>query len=163
MNNLILASAVNFLHLFATVAWFGTMTANAIILLPSMRNILKETTAGNLLGIVLKRFGIIVYISIGVLVITGIEMIRINENSMGFMQFKNLWSTISSIKHILMIILIILVIYSFEGLSKNVVRLLIRGPSPELANLQKRQVIFSYICLFLVLIILLLSGIMAAI
>lgn len=32
MNNLILASIVNFLHLFATVAWLGAMTTNTFIL-----------------------------------------------------------------------------------------------------------------------------------
>ena len=163
MNNLILASVVNFLHLFATVAWFGAMTANTIILVPSMRNILDATVAGKLMGSVLKRFGIIVYSSIGILVVTGIAMNQINENSMGFMQFKNLWSTISSIKHIIMIFLVILVIYSFEGLSKNVVRLSANGFSPRLANLQKRQRILSYIGLALVTIILLLTGIMTAI
>jgi len=163
MNNLILASITNFLHLFATVAWFGAMTANAIILLPAIRNNLEATTASKLMGAVLNRFGVIVYTSIGVLVITGLEMTRINENSVGLMQFKNIWSTVSSIKHIIMIFLIILVIYSFEGLSKNVVKLSALGPSPKLANLQKRQRIFSYTGLVLVVIILLLTGILTAI
>jgi len=163
MNSIILASVVNFLHLLATVAWFGAMTANTIILLPSMRKILDSTIAGNLMGAVLKRFGIIVYASIGILVITGIEMTLVNENSIGFMQFNNIWSIVSSIKHILMVLLIILVIYSFEGLSKSVVKLSADGFSPKLVQLQKRQRILSYIGLTLVTIILLLTGIMTAI
>lgn len=163
MNSIILASVVNFLHLLATVAWFGAMTANTIILLPSMRKILDSTVAGNLMGAVLKRFGIVVYASIGILVVTGIEMTLINENSIGFMQFNNIWSTVSSIKHILMVLLIILVIYSFEGLSKNVVKLSADGSSPKLVSLQKRQRILSYIGLTLVIIILFLTGIMTAI
>ena len=159
MDNLILASVVNFLHLFATVAWLGAMTTNAFILLPSIRDTLEAPVAGKLIGVVMKRFRVLVYTSIGVLIVTGIGM----TSSMKFMQFTNLWSTIYSIKHIIMIIVIILVIYSFEGLSKKVSKLSAKGPSPELANLQKRQIMLSYIGLVLVMIILLLTGILTAI
>jgi hypothetical protein len=79
------------------------------------------------------------------------------------MQFKNLWSTISSIKHVLIIIIVVLVIYAFEGLARKVSRLAAKGPSPELARLQKKQIMFSYIGLVLAIIILLLTGILTAI
>ncbi|MGZ5548826.1 MAG: hypothetical protein ACXWFZ_12860, partial [Nitrososphaeraceae archaeon] len=103
------------------------------------------------------------YTSIAVLVVTGIGMTRIIENSMKFMQFTNLWSTISSIKHIFIIIVVVLVIYAFEGLGRRVSRLAKKGPSPELAQLQKKQIMFSYIGLVLAFIILLLTGILTAI
>ena len=163
MNYLILGSVINFLHLFVTVAWFGAMTTNAFILLPSTRKTLEPPIAGKLMAAVMKRFRVLVYISIGVLAITGIELTRINENSMRFMRFDNLWSAISSVKHIFTIIIVILVIYAFEDLGKKVSRLAAKGPSPELASLQKRQVIFSYIGLVLAIIILLLTGILTAI
>jgi len=166
MNNLILASVINFLHLFATVAWLGAMTTNAFILLPSMRDTLEAPVAGKLIGAVMKRFRVLVYTSIGVLIVTGIGMIVTGigkTSSIKFMQFTNLWSTISYIKHIVMIIVTILVIYSLEGLSKKVSKLSAKGPSPELVGLQKKQKVFSYLGLVLVLIILLLTGIMTAI
>lgn len=163
MSYLILASVVNFIHLFATVAWLGAMTTNAFILLPSARETLEAPVAGKLMGAVMRRFRILVYTSIAVLVVTGIGMTRIIEKSMKFMQFTNLWSTISSIKHIVMIIVTILVIYSLEGLSKKVSKLSAKGPSPELVSLRKKQMVFSYLGLVLVLIILLLTGIMTAI
>ena len=163
MNYLILTSLINFLHLFATVAWFGAMTTNAFILLPSAREALEPPIAGKLMGAVMKRFRVLVYTSIGVLIVTGIGMTRINPRGLGFMEFDNLWSTILSIKHILTIIIVVLVIYAFEGLGRKVSRLAAKGPSPELARLQKKQVIFSYIGLVLALIILLLTGILTAI
>jgi uncharacterized membrane protein len=163
VNYLILGSVINFLHLFATVAWFGAMTTNAFILLPSARKALEAPLVGKLIGAVMKRFRVLVYISIGVLGVTGIELTRINEGSMRFMRFDNLWSSISSIKHIFTIIMVVLVIYAFEGLGKKVSRLTAKGPSPELASLQKKQVIFSYIGLVLAIIILLLTGILTAI
>ncbi|MGZ5551381.1 MAG: DUF2269 family protein [Nitrososphaeraceae archaeon] len=163
MSRLIFSSVINFLHLFATVAWFGAMTTNAFILLPSARETLEAPVAGKLMGAVMRRFRILVYTSIAVLVVTGIGMTRIIENSMKFMQFTNLWSTISSIKHIFVIIVVVLVIYAFEGLGRRVSRLAKKGPSPELAQLQKKQIMFSYIGLVLAFIILLLTGILTAI
>lgn len=160
MGNLILISVINFLHLFATVAWLGAMTTNAFILLPSMKNSLEAPVAGKLMGAVMKRFRVLVYTSIAVLIPTGIGMIISGTKST---QFPDLWSIIAYIKHGLMIVVIILVIYSFEGLAKKVSRLSAKGPSPELVSLQKKQMVFSYIGLVLVLIILLLTGIMTAI
>lgn len=159
MNNLILASVLNFLHLFATVTWFGALTTNAFILMPSIRESLEPPVAGKLMGAIMKRFRILVYISMGVLIVTGIFM----TSSMKFMQFTNLWSTISSIKHIFIIIIVVLVIYAFEGLGRKVSRLAQKGPSPELAGLQKKQIIFSKVGLVMAIIILILTGILTAI
>ena len=163
MNNLFLVSIIKFLHLFATVAWFGATTTNAFILLPSAREALEPPIAGKLMGAVMKRLRVLVYISMGVLIITGIAITRISEDYVGFIQFKDLWSTITSIKHIFIIIIVVLVIYAFEGLGRKVSRLAAKGPSPELVRLQKKQVIFSYIGLVLAIIILLLTGVMTAI
>ena len=135
------------------------MTTNAFILLPSMRDTLEAPVAGKLISAVMKRFRVLVYTSIGVLIVTGIGMISSTKST----QFINLWSTISYIKHSVVIIVIILVIYSFEGLSKKVSKLSAKGPSAELVSLQKKQMVFSYFGLVLVLIILLLTGIMTAI
>ena len=159
MDNLILASVLNFLHLFATVAWFGALTTNAFILMPSIRESLEPPVAGKLMGAIMKRFRILVYINMGVLIVTGIFM----TSSMKFMQFRNLWSTISSIKHIFIIIVVVLVIYAFEGLGRKVSRLAQKGPSPELAGLQKKQIIFSKVGLVMAIIILILTGILTAI
>jgi uncharacterized membrane protein len=159
MNNLGLASVLNFLHLFATVAWFGAATTNAFVLMPSISESLEPPVAGKLMGAVMRRFRILVYTSMGVLIVTGIFM----TSSMKFMQFTNIWYTISSIKHIFIIILIILAIYLFEVLGRKVSRLAKKGPSPELASLQKKQIIFSKIGLVLVIIILILTAILTAI
>jgi len=163
MNYLILNSLINFLHLFATVAWFGAAVTNAFILVPSAGEALEPPVVGKLMGAVMKRFRVLVYTSIGVLIATGILMTRRSGYYGGFIQFKNLWSTIASIKHILIIIIVILVIYAFEVLARKVSRLAVKGPSPELARLQKKQVMFSYIGLVLAIIILLLTGILTAI
>ncbi len=159
MGNLILASVLNFFHLFATVAWFGAAITNAFILMPSIGETLEAPVAGKLIGAVMKRFRIITYTSIGILIVTGILL----TNGLKFMLFISLWATISSVKHIFIIIVVILVIYAFEGLGRKVSRLAAKGPSPELARLQKKQIMISKVGLVLAIIILILTGILTAI
>ena len=159
MNNLALDSVLNFFHLFATVAWFGALTTNAFVLMPSIGESLEPPVAGKLMGAVMKRFRILVYTSMGVLIVTGIFM----TSSLKFMEFDSLWSIIHSVKHILIIIVVVFVIYAFEGLGRKVSRLAQKGPSPELANLQKKQIIFSKVGLVLAIIILILTAILTAI
>ena len=163
MNYLFLGSLLNFLHLSATVVWFGALTTNAFVLMPSAREALEPPVVGKLMGAVMKRFRVLVYINIVVLIVTGIFMSMRSGYYSGFMKFTNLWSTISSVKHILIIILVDLVIYAFEGLAKKVSRFAARGPSPELARLQKKQIMFSYIGMVMAIIILILTGILTAI
>ncbi len=163
MGNLILGSIVNSLHLFATVVWFGVVTTNAFILMPSIKGSLEPPAAGKLMAAVMKRFRVVAYTSIVVLVLTGIEMIGIGKSSAGFMKFATTWQTVASIKHIFTIIIVVLVIFAFEGLGRKVSRLAVKGPSPELANLQKKQVIFSYIGLVMAIIILIFTGILTAV
>jgi len=159
MDNLGLASVLNFFHLFATVAWFGAATTNVFILMPSIGESLEPPVAGKLMGAVMRRFRIVVYISMGVLIVTGIFM----TSGLRFMQFTDLWSIIHSVKHIIIIIVVILGIYSFEGLGRKVSRLAQKGPSPELAALQKKQITVSKVGMILVIIILILTAILTAI
>lgn len=163
MNSLVLLSVVNWFHLFATVAWIGGMTTNLLILLPSIREALEPATVGKLMVAVLKRFRILTYISIVVLAVTGVVMTRFNANYLGSLQFENLWSTISLIKHVITAVLVILAIYAYEGLARKVSKLATKGPSPDLARLQKKQIAFASTGFILGIIILLLTGIMTAI
>jgi uncharacterized membrane protein len=162
MKDLFLFSLLNFIHLVATVAWFGAMTTNALILLPSLRKSLDADASGKLMGMIMKRFRVLVYICIGALVISGIGITEIKTDGPNFMQFSDLWYTISSIKHIFTAIAIILAIYAFEGLGKKISRLALNGYSAESARLQNRQKTLSYTGLGVAIIILILTAILTA-
>lgn len=160
---LILLSGVNWLHLIATVFWIGAASTNLLILLPSMKEVLEPPSMGKLMGAVMKRFRTLVYISMVVLGVTGIVMNLLNKNYLGPFQFTNLWSWVTLIKHVFTAVLIILVIYAFERFAPKVSRLAAKGPSPELAQLQKKQIRLATMGLVLGIIILLLTGIITAI
>lgn len=159
---LVLMSLVNWLHLAATVAWIGGMTTNLWVVLPSMRASLEPPVMGKLMNAVMRRFRVLTYVSIALLVITGGLMFRSNVAYAGF-GFANVWSAVSLIKHIIVVVLIILAIYAYEGLARKVTRLAAKGPSADLARLQKRQMAFAATGLVLGLVILLLTGTMSAI
>ncbi len=156
-------SVMNWLHMIATVVWIGGITINLLVLLPSIRETLEPLPAGKLMGAVMRRFRRLVYASIFVLGVTGVLMNLLDENYLGLMKLGNLWSQITLIKHIFTVALIILAVYAFEGLGPKVSRLAVKGPSPELARLQKLQIKFVTTGLILGIIILLLTGIMSAI
>ncbi len=160
---LISLSILNWLHLIATVVWIGGIGTNLLILMPSMRESLEPPMMGKLMGAVMSRFRRLVYVSIFVLGVTGILMNLLNENYLGLLRFGNLWSQITLIKHIFTAALIFLAVYAFEGLGPKVSRLAVKGPSPELARLQKLQIKLATTGLIMGIIILLLTGIVTAI
>lgn len=160
---LILLSGVNWLHLIATVVWIGGIFTNSLVLLPSTKEALEPPAIGRLMGVVMKRFRILIYTSMVVLGVTGVLMNLLNENYLGFMRFGNLWSQVTLIKHIFTIALIILAIYAFEGLAPKVSKLAAKGPSPDLSRLQKLQLSLAYTGFVLGIIILFLTSIITAI
>ncbi len=159
---LILMSLVAWLHLLATVAWIGGMSTNLVVLLPSMKASLEPPVMGKLMGAIMRRFRVLTYICIVVLAFTGGLMSRINASFEGF-GFTNLWSSISLAKHIVVLILIILAVYAYEGLAKRVNRVASKGPSPELARLQKKQIGLALTGFVLGLIVLLLTAVLSTI
>ena len=156
-------SVMNWLHMIATVVWIGGMGTNLLVLMPSMRESLEPPMMGKLMGAVMRRFRRLVYASIFVLGVTGVLMNLLDENYLGLMKLGNLWSQITLIKHIFTAALIILAIYAFEGLGPKVSRLAVKGPSPELARLQRLQIKLATTGLIMGIIILLLTGIATAI
>jgi uncharacterized membrane protein len=146
-------SILNFLHLFATVIWIGGMTTNMLVLLPSMREALEPAIAGRFLGVVMRRFRRLVYGSIFLLILAGVPMELLNDNG-------NTWSQLIMVKHLFVIALVLLTIYSFEVLAPKVAKLATKGPSPELAKLQRLQLRLAATGLLLGIIILLFAGIL---
>jgi uncharacterized membrane protein len=118
---------------------------------------------GKLMGAVMKRFRVWVYISIVLLVLTGFGMMRFNTSYMGMATFENVWAIVALIKHVVILIMIILAVYAFEGLGRKVAKVAAKGPSDDLARLQKKQISLAATGFILGLIVLLLTGILGAI
>jgi len=156
-------SIINWLHLLATVVWIGGISSNILVLLPSVRESLDPRSAGALMASVMKRYRILIYASISVLLITGVVMMLLNKLYIGLLQIDNSWSQIVLVKHIFIGVMVILVIYSFEVLAPKVRLIASKGPSPELAVLQNLQMRMAVAGFVIGLVILLLTGIATSI
>lgn len=163
VSELVLLSVLNWLHLIAIVVWIGGMVTNYLTLLPSARESLDPPVMGRLMGAVMKRSSRLVYISIAVLLVTGVIMMSLNKEYLGPLDLGNLWTVILLVKHVFVAILIILGVYMFEVLAPKLGQMAAKGPSPELAKLQKVQMRVGRAGLITALIILLFTAVTTAI
>ncbi len=152
-------SILNWLHLLAVVVWIGAMSTNMLVLMPAAKAALPPPAMGQLLGAIMKRFRVLAYTCMAVLVVTGILMMVQNAGYNGFMKFDNAWTIVLLVKHIVVAALIILGIYSFEILAPKVGKLAAKGPSPELARMQATQMNLAKLGFVLGLLILLFTAV----
>jgi len=160
MDNIFVKAFIDWLHIMATVAWIGGLFTNIFILRPSVFKALSPAIAVKFMGIVMKRFRIMVYTSIVILGVTGIPLKIINENYINIINFENNWEIISFIKHICFGILVIMAVYSFEIITPKMMKMNSNGPSPELTQLQMKQTILGGISFLTAIAILILSSLM---
>ena len=160
MDNLFVKTLIDWLHILATVTWIGGMFTNFVILRPAMAKALSPAEAGKLMGAMMKRFRIMVYISIVVLGVTGIPLKLISPNYISIINFENSWEIVSFIKHICYGVLVLLAVYTFEVLSPKMMKIAAQGPSPALQQLQKKQAAFGGLAFLTAMVILVLSSLM---
>ena len=158
---LTILSILNWFHLVATVAWIGGVFTNLLVIMPSARASLEPPVMGRFMGAFMGRFRNLVYISMGVMVVSGIFMMFFNKHFVG--TFGNFWEQMLLTKHILVIALIIVGVYMLQVLVPKIGQLAAKGPSPELGKLQKRQARLGMTGFLLGLLILLFTGINGAI
>ncbi|NIO37394.1 DUF4149 domain-containing protein [Candidatus Bathyarchaeota archaeon] len=151
---------LNWLHLVATVTWFGGVTTNVLLVAPSLGVSLEPPAAGKFMNEFMKKFRPLVYVSIIVLVATGAILTWILDPL--YLGLASEWAIVLTIKHIVIAIAIIGSLYSFEVLGPKAAKLAAQGPSPELAQLQRIQMNAARMGFILVLLILLLTGLQTA-
>lgn len=160
MDNVFVKTLIDWLHIMATITWIGGMFTNFIILRPALGKALSPADAGKLMGVVMKRTRIVVYISIVVLGVTGIPLKIINENYISIINFENSWEIVSFIKHLCYGIMVLLAVYTFEVLVPKMGKLAASGPSPALAALQKKQAAMGGLAFLTAIVVLVLSSLM---
>ncbi len=163
VSKIVLLSVMNWLHLVATVVWIGAMVTNVLTLLPSARESLEPPAMGRLMGAVMTRSRRLVYASIIVLLVTGVTTMLLNKHYLGLLDLGNSWTVFLLVKHIFVVILIILGVYMFEVLAPKLGRMAAKGPSPELAQLQKLQLRIGTAGVITALIVLLFTAVVTAV
>lgn len=94
---------VNALHLLATVIWIGGMAYTAVVLMPAAQA-LDPGPRGQLMGAVAKRFSIVAWSSILLLLITGL----IKTPAEMLLDTASTYGVVLTVKHALVLIMIII-------------------------------------------------------
>jgi len=153
MENYAVSILIKCVHLMATVAWIGGMFTNVFVYLPAIGKVLDPPTTGKLMGAAMKRFRVLVYISMSLFLLTGMLRGLTSE-----FPTEKLWTILFYMKIGVFALMVILAIYAFEILAPKVAKIAADGPSPELLKIQKSQMSLAMIGFLLGIIILALTA-----
>lgn len=146
------------LHMLATVAWIGGLVALVILVLPAARRTLTPDSYALLLEQIQRRLDPLAWLSLAVLLVTGLFQLSANPNYEGFLNFSNRWAISILIKHILFIGMIGISAYLTWGVLpalRRIAMLQAKGmETVDAEKLQKRETFLLRINLILGLLIL---------
>ncbi len=141
------------LHMLATIAWIGGLVALVVLVLPVARHILEAEKYTLLLEQILHRLDPLGWLSLAVLLLTGLFQLSANPNYEGFLNLSNRWAVSIFIKHILFFGMIGVSAYLTWGVLPSLRRIaLLQAKGIEsggLDQLQKREALLLRINLIL--------------
>lgn len=134
-----------FVHIGASVVWFGGLLMLALLVVPELRRALDGQPALNaLLRRLRRRFALWSNLALALLLVTGLLQMTDDVNYDGSLQFGNRWSQALFIKHLLIICLALVgaalqlgVLPALERASLLIERGL--GDAQDMARLQRRE------------------------
>jgi len=95
------------LHMLATVAWAGSLTAISLLVLPAIKRTLDTDMQLVFIEALQKRLEPIAWFSLSLLVLTGLFQMSVNPHYDGFLSISTQWSLAILAKHILGVIVIV--------------------------------------------------------
>lgn len=132
---------IDFFHLLATVAWIGGMIYNAAIF-PGLLGAVEPPQRGRVMGAMAKRFTIMSWLSVLILLVTGILK---TPSSMLFDTVSS-YGLILTVKHVMIILMIIfglMITLVFAPKLRRYIPSPGNGPAPEFIAAQNGIKIFS--------------------
>jgi uncharacterized membrane protein len=88
------------LHMLATVVWIGGLATLVLLVLPLSRRYLPASDYANLIGQIHRRLDPLAWMSLVILVGTGLFQMSANPNYQGFITIANRWSAAILLKHL---------------------------------------------------------------
>ena len=132
------------LHMAATVVWVGGLALMALVVWPGARAALGPgPQLAGLIRTLQQRFAPLAWLSLAVLVVTGLIQMSANKNYDGLLRVTNPWTAAILIKHIAVGGMILVGGYMQWGVQPELARLATleaRGrPAPEIETLRRRE------------------------
>ena len=159
-------SLVYWLHMLATVAWIGGLAAMVLLVLPAARRSLDAFAYAALLAAIQRRIDPLGWISLLVLVGTGLFQMSASPNYQGFMAISNRWAAAILVKHLVFFVMVGVSAYLTWGLLPRLGRVALRQSrgleAPEAEQLQRRETSLMRLNLVLGAVVLALTAIARA-
>ena len=147
------------LHLFATVAWVGSLAAVSLLILPTMQRALDAENQLRFIEAMQRRLEPIAWFSMSVLVATGLFQMSVNPHYDGFLSTSSQWSLAILIKHSLGLVMVVVsAIQTWEvipAIRRSIVRSKKSSNAAEIDSLRRREVLLLRLNFGLSLLILL--------
>jgi uncharacterized membrane protein len=89
--------------MLATIAWIGGLAAVVLVLLPAAHRTLEAEAFAALLEKIQRRLDPLGWLSLTVLLGTGLFQMSANPNYQGFLTIANLWAAAILVKHLVFI------------------------------------------------------------
>lgn len=133
------------LHLFATVAWVGSLAGVSLLVLPAMKRSLDSENQLVFIEAMQKRLEPIAWFSMSLLLATGLFQMSVNPHYDGFLSTSTQWSLAILVKHLLGIIMIVVsAIQTWEvipAIRRAIVRSRKSNNADEIDSLRRREVL----------------------
>lgn len=151
------------LHMLATITWIGGLATMALLVLPAARHALDDKDYAKLLGTIQRRLDPIGWLSLLILVGTGLFQMSANPNYQGFLEINNRWAVAILIKHLVFIGMTGVSVYLTWGIMPKLGRVALRQAHgqevPEALQLQNQETRLLKLNLILGVIILALTAV----
>lgn len=152
------------LHMAATVAWIGGLFFQAVVLPNSFSRNLGIDQQAKLMESIRKRFEPIAWLSLFILIGTGLTQMTANPQYEGFLSISNQWASAILIKHIAIAFMVIVAGAQTWVIQPRLIRHLIRlaqskANSDEIKQTLNRQKALTQVNMILSLIVLALTAV----
>ncbi|OGO65777.1 MAG: hypothetical protein A2Z45_08055 [Chloroflexi bacterium RBG_19FT_COMBO_55_16] len=159
-------SLAYWLHMLATILWIGGLSAVVLLVLPAARQGLEVGQYARLLDKIQRRLDPLGWLSLAVLLGTGLFQMSANPNYTGLLTISNRWAVAILIKHLVFLVMIAVSAYLTWGLFPTLRRIALlraRGQDvPGADRLARRELLLLRLNLILGVIILALTSLARA-
>lgn len=156
-------SIAYWLHMLATVLWIGGLALLSLLVLPSARKTLDIQAYADFIDDLRRRLDSLGWLSIAILLASGMIQMSASEHYEGFLSIKNLWAGAILVKHLLFSLMVGLSSYVtwviLPGLRKSALLRAMGKESADFETLQQRSILLMQVNMVLGIGVLLLTAI----
>ena len=149
------------IHMLATAAWVGSLVAMAVLVLPAAGRALEPADRLSLVEQVRVRLEPVTWLSVSILIVTGLFQMSVNPHYNGFLSTSGQWSLAMLAKHSLVGALVaVSAVHSWDALP-SLRRALLQKPKlheDEIGRLQRREANLLRVSIALAALVLLATG-----